>query len=405
MRMIALATAVAGTLTLTIGARAAYAADNGGWDDGPFQLRVRGVFFEPTASSDNFNLTTTGGATTSNDLKLAGKFYPEFDGELYFSDHWSTEVALPFATQMSIKLSGRQIGTEKLMPITWTAKYTFKEFDPWRPYVGAGIHITNFSYPTANIPAGYTAAGPISTDDTAYGFVLQGGVDWKISHSVFLNADLRYLTHVDPSVNSAAGIQSLKIDPLLISIGIGYRFGGSPAAAVAAAAPVLAAPPAPPPPPPPLPPAPPPTPVVDSDGDGVPDSLDQCPNTPRGSRVDAVGCPCDISQEVHFATGSAKLTPEDQVELDQVIVTLKQAHFKDGEIDGYTDSTGGKAMNEKLSERRARAVADYLAAHGLPETHVTTMGYGEADPVGDNKTKEGRAHNRRVVVHRTDCAR
>lgn len=99
------------------------------------------------------------------------------------------------------------------------------------------------------------------------------------------------------------------------------------------------------------------------------------------------------------------LTADDKAALDKMIPDLKRLHFINGEIQGHTDSKGTAAYNQKLSERRAKAVADYLAAHGINEGRVTVVGYGETMPVADNKTEEGRAHNRRVVLHRTDCAK
>ena len=112
-----------------------------------------------------------------------------------------------------------------------------------------------------------------------------------------------------------------------------------------------------------------------------------------------------MTQEVHFASDSSVLTEEDKASLDKMIATLQRLHFVDGEIDGYTDSTGSPAYNQKLSERRAAAVADYLINHGIAGARMTVKGYGEDNPVADNKTREGRAHNRRVVLHRTGCHR
>ncbi len=106
---------------------------------------------------------------------------------------------------------------------------------------------------------------------------------------------------------------------------------------------------------------------------------------------------------MHFATNSSVLTDQDKAQLDKLVVTLKRLHFVDGEIDGYTDSTGSAAYNQKLSERRAAAVADYLTAQGISGGRLLVQGYGENNPVADNKTPEGRAHNRRVVLHRTGC--
>jgi OOP family OmpA-OmpF porin len=97
------------------------------------------------------------------------------------------------------------------------------------------------------------------------------------------------------------------------------------------------------------------------------------------------------------------LTDQDKALLDKMIVNLTRLNFVNGEVDGYTDSTGSAAYNKKLSERRAQAVADYLQAHGISGGRMTVKGFGEDNPVADNKTAEGRAHNRRVVLHRTNC--
>ena len=112
-----------------------------------------------------------------------------------------------------------------------------------------------------------------------------------------------------------------------------------------------------------------------------------------------------MTQEVHFATNSSELTDQDKALLDKMIVTLKRLNFVDGEVDGYTDSTGSAKYNQALSERRAQAVADYLTSNGVSQHRLAVKGYGEENPVADNKTVEGRAHNRRVVLHRTGCGK
>ena len=165
--------------------------------------------------------------------------------------------------------------------------------------------------------------------------------------------------------------------------------------AKAAPAPVAAAAPPPPPPPPP--------PPADSDGDGVVDSLDQCPDTPKGDRVGSHGCSCDVTRQVQFALNSAELTDEGRKTLDEVADTLTRLKFVSGTVVGHTDSSGAEAYNQKLSERRAQAVADYLQTRGIASGRLTASGAGESQPIADNKTADGRALNRRVVLKRTDC--
>jgi OOP family OmpA-OmpF porin len=160
---------------------------------------------------------------------------------------------------------------------------------------------------------------------------------------------------------------------------------------------IVASPPPPPPPTPPPPPPPPPAPL-DSDGDGVPDSIDQCPNTPHGDRVDAVGC--TIKDEikldrVHFATDSAQLQGENSQVLDYGAATLKKYPEMVIEVAGHTDNRGSKQHNLGLSQRRAETVMQYLKEHGVTN-HMTAVGYGEENPIADNTTADGRQQNRRV---------
>jgi OmpA-OmpF porin, OOP family len=145
---------------------------------------------------------------------------------------------------------------------------------------------------------------------------------------------------------------------------------------------------------------------VDSDKDGVCDNRDQCPNTPPAKRVDVIGCDCDYTLQTHFANDSAELTPQDQAELDQLATVLlnPKLRFAAAEIDGYTDNVGDAAYNQKLSQQRADAVANYLKSKGVVlGDQFSTKGLGAENPIADNATDEGRAQNRRVTISRNDC--
>jgi OOP family OmpA-OmpF porin len=154
----------------------------------------------------------------------------------------------------------------------------------------------------------------------------------------------------------------------------------------------------------------------DADGDGVVNKLDECPDTPKGTTVDEVGCPVEVVEEVvvvetmpdvvivvdnlHFEFDSAKLTATDQAMLDEVAIRLaKEGPNAQLSLTGFTDSVGSDAYNLKLSENRAMSVANYLVSAGVAQANIVAVGgMGEADPVADNSTKEGRAMNRRVVI-------
>jgi outer membrane protein OmpA-like peptidoglycan-associated protein len=151
------------------------------------------------------------------------------------------------------------------------------------------------------------------------------------------------------------------------------------------------------------PPPPPPPPPADADGDGVTDQLDLCPATPRGDRVDANGCSCDITVRVNFKSNSTEIAGADAILLDSLADQVRRLPTIVGELGGHTDSQGAEAFNVELSRRRALAVRDYLASRGIDVTHLAIAGYGESQPIADNTTADGRAQNRRVVMRRTNC--
>ncbi len=135
---------------------------------------------------------------------------------------------------------------------------------------------------------------------------------------------------------------------------------------------------------------------MDSDGDGILDSADQCPNTPRGADVNSVGC--WVVKGLRFDFNSAEIKPQYYPLLDRVAQILKDNPSLRVEIQGHTDSIGSEEYNQKLSLRRAQAVADYLASHGIQADRMRVTGFGESDPVASNDTEEGRAKNRRVQI-------
>jgi outer membrane protein OmpA-like peptidoglycan-associated protein len=102
---------------------------------------------------------------------------------------------------------------------------------------------------------------------------------------------------------------------------------------------------------------------------------------------------------VTFKVGQSKLSDEAMAALDQLAAELQGKKGFVLEIQGFTDARGSNTVNEQLSDRRARAVYEYLARkHEVPLFRMTLLGFGKDRPVGDNKTREGREQNRRVEV-------
>jgi outer membrane protein OmpA-like peptidoglycan-associated protein len=103
-------------------------------------------------------------------------------------------------------------------------------------------------------------------------------------------------------------------------------------------------------------------------------------------------------QGVTFATNSAELNPESDTVLDTTIASLKNYPNLALEVRGYADNRGSAEYNLKLTQRRAETVMHYLQSHGL-SNQLSAKGYGKADPIADNSTKDGQLANRRVMLH------
>ncbi|MBK6599738.1 MAG: OmpA family protein [Proteobacteria bacterium] len=138
----------------------------------------------------------------------------------------------------------------------------------------------------------------------------------------------------------------------------------------------------------------------DDDRDGVLNSADRCPTTPAGDRVDAKGC--SLGKEirldgVNFASDSDKLLPESFGILNAAADTLRRYPELNIEVAGHTDSRSSDAYNLNLSQRRAASVMAYLRDSGV-KNEFSAKGYGESQPIADNNTEPGRLANRRVVL-------
>ena len=144
--------------------------------------------------------------------------------------------------------------------------------------------------------------------------------------------------------------------------------------------------------------------ILDSDGDGVPDYLDECPMVP-GVKANK-GCP-ELKREVRqllqkamqgieFETGKATIKTKSHALLNQIAKTFIENSNYIIEVQGHTDNVGKAEMNQNLSNNRAKAVMNYLISKGVPAERMTAVGYGPDVPVADNNTKAGRQKNRRV---------
>jgi OOP family OmpA-OmpF porin len=151
--------------------------------------------------------------------------------------------------------------------------------------------------------------------------------------------------------------------------------------------------------------------TADSDGDGVIDLFDKCPNTPAGVKVDGAGCPLppakiviteedrrvvkNAIQNLEFDFGKATIKEHSHESLDHVAEILINKNFS-LKLAGHTDNVGSDAANLKLSKDRAESVKEYLVSKGANASRIEATGYGKGQPIATNKTAAGRQQNRRV---------
>jgi len=105
-----------------------------------------------------------------------------------------------------------------------------------------------------------------------------------------------------------------------------------------------------------------------------------------------------LTGSVLFASGKSELLPTATVRLNEVAEALKAQTDRDMLVEGHTDNVGMVQSNLELGQRRAAAVRDYLVSRGVDSNRIKAVGIGEARPIADNNTPEGRANNRRVEI-------
>ena len=145
----------------------------------------------------------------------------------------------------------------------------------------------------------------------------------------------------------------------------------------------------------------------DTDRDGVLDKDDECPE--EAGPASNKGCP-EVTQEVQtqlnsfaktilFDVGKSTIRPESATVLNNIVNVLNKYKNAKFSIEGYTDTSGNKAKNQKLSEDRAYSVKAYLIDKGINPARLTAKGFGPEKPIASNKTKKGRELNRRVEIN------
>ena len=203
-----------GVAALAAVAGVANAADEGNW-----MVRARALHM----NVDNGN---SGGLGLPIDVEAENKTFPEIDITYFFTPNIAAELILTYPQKHDVELGGTDIGSVKHLPPTLTLQYHFNPTGTVRPYVGLGVNYTRFT--SVDLDAGSVLGGsvPLKIDRNSVGFAAQVGADFQIAPKWFLNVDVKYVT-IDTDIfvrASGAKVTKLDVDPLLVGVGIGYRF-------------------------------------------------------------------------------------------------------------------------------------------------------------------------------------
>ena len=267
-------------------------------------------------------------------------------------------------------------------------RHFIQEGRGWNPYLlfGLGYQKSEEEYSAVN--------GPIDRKDGNFAAKLGVGLQTTFEKRVAVRAEVTYRADFDDSsVNPRlAGNNEDWFGDVLASVGVVIPLGPAPVAAVPAPAPVA-----------------PSCADLDDDGDGVNNCDDKCPNSQPGQTIGPDGCPVPVSIDlkgVNFDFDKSNLRPDAVAILSEASEILKRYPDLRVEVAGHTDSKGTDAYNQKLSERRATSVYNYLTQNGVDASRlVGPIGYGESRPIAPNTNPdgsdnpEGRAKNRRTELN------
>ena len=178
----------------------------------PWLLRVRALHLAPADKSD-----PVGGAGAADRIHVSDKWIPDVDISYFFTPHWAAELVLTYPQKHTVTLDGAAIGSFKHLPPTLTAQYHFLPGATIDPYLGAGLNYTLISRVEL-------LNGAADLEHDSVGAALQAGVDVRIDQRWRFNVDLKKVRIRSDVVIAGARASAVKVDPLLLGVGLGYRF-------------------------------------------------------------------------------------------------------------------------------------------------------------------------------------
>ncbi len=314
----------------------------------------------------------------------------------FINEKWSLDFELDNA---NFDVEGAN-GSVEQTGLGLMGRYHFSDGTSLRPFLGMGLGYLDHN--------GSGAASGVDSSDLMLN--LSAGLRKTVTDRVSFITEVKYRLDTDDYTGT-----SNSYDDFLYSMGLSFALGEAKSAKMSD--PIVE-----------------PAPQLDSDGDGVSDQTDRCPNTPAGMPVDMYGCHsvdgdddndgvmnskdkcpnsrpgavvdadgCEVQvvielQGVNFDLDKATLKPESIAILNAAVKTMGDHGTLIVEVAGHTDSTASEAYNQNLSERRAKVVYNYLVDKGVAADRMTWKGYGELSPIATNDTEEGRAKNRRTEL-------
>jgi OmpA-OmpF porin, OOP family len=309
---------------------------------------------------------------------MASHYQLENDRDFNSQIGLSTSVGYRFASPWAIELSSFSgkatevaFGSSEAVVnnLKLDALYYIWE-DRFSPYAAFGIGKTDFE------------ANDNTFNRNTNTFNVGGGFEYRLVGNLSFRGDLRFLRDHGQADND-----------VMLSGGLTYHFGNQQSSSL--------------------------EPVslrreLDTDGDGVMDGSDRCPNTPRGRIVNEVGCHAEpvsvvpepvvpavmnVRLEVNFATNSSVVAAQYLSEIERVADFMNRYANATVVIEGHTDDRGSEKYNEWLSSQRANAVAKELSSRfGIDSRRISSKGFGESAPLVANDSPENMAMNRRVIA-------
>lgn len=179
--------------------------------DGRWLVRARAVRLDP-ANHDSTGL----------DLSIDSKTIPELDISYFFTPQWAAELVLTVPQKQRISAAGTEIGSLKHLPPTLTLQYHFDGLGAFKPYLGAGVNYTRFS--SVSFAPAVAAALQPSLEKSSVGLALQAGLDYDLGHNLVLNFDVKKVQIRTDVMSAGNRVGTLKVDPLLVGVGLGWRF-------------------------------------------------------------------------------------------------------------------------------------------------------------------------------------